>query len=194
MDNLNAEICFALKSHNEDVVNLIGTGIQINIDIHSIAPVILIRKGNVAKSIYRIASNGNINQIFGDIDILLDVKILNDITIKYLPNFRMLRFLLSNSFKCLSLDEIILHKTEIQTIENEIFDKCFNTNMSWDLIKKQTAKSIKYSELPSEIISKIIGHISKSKCPNKIYLNNKIDVNLMGYNIKIRTVNTSDLV
>jgi len=194
VDNLNAEICFALKSHNEDVVNLIGTGIQINIDIHSIAPVILIRKGNVAKSIYRIASNGNINQIFGDIDILLDVKILNDITIKYLPNFRMLRFLLSNSFKCLSLDEIILHKSELQNIENEIFDKCFNTNMSWDLIKKQTAKSIKNLDLSNEIISKIIDNISKCKCPNKIYLNNKIDVNLVGYNVKIRTVNTSDLV
>jgi hypothetical protein len=194
VDNLNAEICFALKSHNEDVVNLIGTGIQINIDIHSIAPVILIRKGNVAKSIYRIASNGNINQIFGDIDILLDVKILNDITIKYLPNFRMLRFLLSSSFKCLSLDEIILHKSELQNIENEIFDKCFNTNMSWDLIKKQTAKSIKNLDLSNEIISKIIDNISKCKCPNKIYLNNKIDVNLVGYNVKIRTVNTSDLV
>ena len=61
MDNLNAELCFALRSHNEDIVNLVGTGININIDIHSIAPVIVIRKGNVAKSIYRVASNGNVN-------------------------------------------------------------------------------------------------------------------------------------
>ncbi len=194
MDNLNAELCFALRSHNEDIVNLVGTGININIDIHSIAPVIVIRKGNVAKSIYRVASNGNVNQIYGDIDILLDVYILNDITIKYLPNFRMLRFLLTNAFKCLSIDEILLHKSELQSLENEIFDKCFNTNMNWDLIKKHANKTIKNSNFPSDTKRKINYYISKAKCPNKTYLNKKIDVNLMGYNIKIRTVNTSDLV
>lgn len=194
MDNLNAEICFALRLHNEDVVNLIGIGININIDIHSIAPVIIIRKGNEAKSIYRIASNGNVNQIYGDIDILLDIHILNDITIKYLPNFRMLRYLLTNAFKCLSVDEIILYKKELQSLENEIFDKCFNTNMSWDLIKKHTNKTIKNSIFHHETKRKINYYISKAKCPNKTYLNKKIDVNLLGYNIKIRTVNTSDLV
>lgn len=194
MDNLNAELCFALRSHNEDIVNLVGTGININIDIHSIAPVIVIRKGNVAKSIYRVASNGNVNQIYGDIDILLDVYILNDITIKYLPNFHMLRFLLTNAFKCLSIDEILLYKAELQSLENEIFDKCFNTNMDWNLIKKHANKTIKNSNFSSDTIRKINYYISKAKCPNKTYLNKKIDVNLIGYKIKIRTVNTSDLV
>ena len=42
MDNLNAEICFALRLHNEDVVNLIGIGININIDIHSMIVVTIL--------------------------------------------------------------------------------------------------------------------------------------------------------
>ncbi len=79
-------------------------------EIPSGCPVIVVVDHDFIKCVYRVGTNGEINQIYGFQDYLIQIEEILDLSYKYLKIYHYIRFTLENLFRELLLDELIKNK------------------------------------------------------------------------------------
>lgn len=188
---MKANLTFVRKL-NQDV-HLIGIKNPINISLLSELnlisgqPIIVVIANNKIEAIYLISNNGDLHQTIGYKDLLFNMNIIDDLSLINIQKFNLLRYLLINSFECLSLNEFKTLKNEIIELENKIFYSLLHTEIELNNLKKYIIREFKKMDFKYDIKQKMIAKLTKLKMPNKKLLNKKIDIDLSGYRIYINT-------
>jgi hypothetical protein len=154
-------------------------------EIPSGCPILIIVENEKISCVYRIGTNGELNQIYGFLDRLIEIEVINDLSYKYLKIYQYIRFLFENIFRELTLEELISNKTILIYIEKTINDQFFNNALNWDVLKSIVSKEIKNQKLDNRIKSKLTNKLNKLREPNAYVTSKKIDVNIFGYDAKI---------
>jgi hypothetical protein len=179
---------------NKDYLHLLGIKKPANIfsiqDLNFISgqPVIVTIKDDLISSLYLIAEDGELFQIYGTIDHLFETSILYDLTFKNIRKYNYIRNILIYSFMMLSIEEIDYYSEALEEIENLIFHNYLHLNMDLYRIKCGLIKIINKSDINSEIKDRIIRGMSNHKISKRRLLRKKIDIDLSGYLIKINSL------
>jgi len=165
----------------------LGVSFPLELEIEEIpsgSPVIVVVDHDLIKCVYRIGTNGEINQIYGFQDYLIQTDEIFDLSYKYLKIYHYIRFVLENLFRELLLDELIRNKTALLIIEKSINDNYFNNSLSWDVFKSVVSREIKTSKIENKLKTKLSGKLNKIREPTAYVTSKKIDVNMVGYDVK----------
>jgi hypothetical protein len=189
---IQAYLTFIRKSSSEKTeYNLLGLNAIENLDIlcdfklFSGQPIVCCISSKRIISVYKISSNGELNQIFGTIDHLMNIETINDISLKYIKNYNAIKHFLNYSFKCMSPDEIIENFNKLSNLEEKCISNLISSEVNWQIIKRNLSKEVRKSDLNIHVKSRILSSFNKLMQLNKTYLNKKIDVDLDGYDVKI---------
>ena len=189
---IHAYLTFIRKSSSEKTeYTLLGLNAIENLDVLcdykliSGQPIICCVSNKKIVSVYKISSNGELNQIFGTIDHLMNIEIINDISLKYIKNYNAIKYFLNYSFKSMSPDEIIENFNKLSCLEEKCISNLISSEVNWQIIKRNLSKEVRKSDLNIHIKSRILSSFNKLMQLNKTYLNKKIDIDLDGYEIKI---------
>lgn len=189
---MNAYLTFVRK--NKDYLHLLGIKNPSNIfsiqhhDFISGQPVIVIIENDLILSLYIIAENGELLQIFGKIDYLFQSKILYDLTYKNVKKYNYIRNILINCFMMLSIEEINYLSSNLAEIENLIYHNYLHLDIDLYKIKCGIIKILNKSNLDLKIKHRILDGIDKHKIYKRKLLRKKIDIDLSGYLIKINSL------
>jgi hypothetical protein len=148
-------------------------------------PIICCVSNKKIVSLYKISLNGELNQIFGTIDHLMNIEIINDISSKYIKNYNAIKYFLNYSFKSMSPDEIIENFNKLSSLEEKCISNLISSEVNWQIIKRNLSKEVRKSDLNVHLKSRLLSSFNKLMQLNKTYLNKKIDIDLDGYEIKI---------
>ena len=136
-------------------------------------------------SLYKVSSSGEINQIFGITDHLMDIESIKDLSSKYVKNYNAIKHFMIYGFKCMSPDEIIENYKKLLILEDKCISNLISSEVNWHTIKRNLSKEVRRSDLNIHLKSRILSSFNKLMQSNKNYLNKKIDIDLDGYEIKI---------
>ena len=136
-------------------------------------------------SLYKLSSSGDINQIFGTIDHLMNVDTIKDLSYKYVKNYNAIKHFMMYGFKCMSPDEIIENYKKLIILEDKCISNLISSEVNWHIIKRNLSKEVRRSDLNIHLKSRLLSSFNKLMQLNKNYLNKKIDIDLDGYEIKI---------
>lgn len=136
-------------------------------------------------SLYKLSSSGDINQIFGTIDHLMNVDTIKDLSSKYVKNYNAIKHFMMYGFKCMSPDEIIENYKKLLILEDKCISNLISSEVNWHIIKRNLSKEVRRSDLNIHLKSRLLSSFNKLMQLNKNYLNKKIDIDLDGYEIKI---------
>ncbi len=136
-------------------------------------------------SLYKLSSSGDINQIFGTIDHLMNVDTIKDLSSKYVKNYNAIKHFMMYGFKCMSPDEIIENYKKLIILEDKCISNLISSEVNWHIIKRNLSKEVRRSDLNIHLKSRLLSSFNKLMQLNKNYLNKKIDIDLDGYEIKI---------
>lgn len=176
---------------NKDYLHLLGIKKPANVfsiqhlNFISGQPVIVVVNDDLILSLYYIAEDGELFQIYGTIDYLFQSKNLYDLTNKNIRKYNYIRNILIYSFMMLSIEELDYYSETLEDIENIIFHNYLHLDIDLYKIKNGIIKILNKSDLDSDIKERIITGILKHKIQNRRLLRKKIDINLSGYLIKI---------
>jgi hypothetical protein len=191
---INISLVFVRKSNsNTPDFSLLGLNNISNIEIlksHkfvSAQPLLVAMLKDKITAIYLISSCGKINQIFGIVDYLNEVEEIFDLTGKFLKTYNTINYLLLNTFKSLSPEEIITFKKELNILEEKVFSNYVSNDIPFEIIKRHISKDIRKTNLTAILKSKMLSSLSKSSMPMKNVWNKKIDIDLEDYEIKINS-------
>jgi hypothetical protein len=165
----------------------LGVSFPLELEIEEItsgSPVIVVADHDLIKCVYRVGTNGEINQIYGFQDYLIQTDEIFDLSYKYLKIYHYIRFVLENLFRELLLDELIRNKTALLVMEKSINDNYFNNSLSWDVFKSVVSREIKTSKIENKLKTKLSGKLNKLREPTAYVTSRKIDVNMVGYDVK----------
>ncbi len=150
-------------------------------------PIICCISNKKIVSLYKISSGGEINQIFGTTDHLMNIETIIDLSLKYIKNYNSIKHFLNYSFKSMSPDEIIENFNKLSSLEEKCVSNLITSESNWQIIKRNLSKEVRKSDLNMHLKSRILSSFNRIMQQNKTYLNKKIDVDLEGYDIKITT-------
>jgi hypothetical protein len=153
-------------------------------EIPSGCPVIVVVDHDFIKCVYRVGTNGEINQIYGYQDYLIQIDEIIDLSYKFLKIYHYIRFVLENLFRELLLEELAKNKTSLLLMEKSINDNYFNNSLNWDVFKSIVSKEIRSSKIENKLKTKLSNKLNKLREPTAYVTSKKIDVNMMGYDIK----------
>lgn len=178
---------------NKDYLHLLGIKKPANVfsiqhlNFISGQPVIVVVNDDLILSLYYIAEDGELFQIYGTIDYLFQSKTLHDLTNKNIRKYNYIRNILIHSFMHLSIEELDYYSETLEDIENIIFHNYLHLDIDLYRIKNGIIKILNKSDLNSAIKERIITGIFKHKIQNRRLLRKKIDIDLSGYLIKINS-------
>jgi hypothetical protein len=135
--------------------------------------------------LYKLGSSGDINQIFGTIDHLMNIDTIKDLSSKYVKNYNAIKHFMMYGFKCMSPDEIIENYKKLIILEDKCISNLISSEVNWHIIKRNLSKEVRRSDLNIHLKSRLLSSFNKLMQLNKNYLNKKIDIDLDGYEIKI---------
>jgi hypothetical protein len=135
--------------------------------------------------LYKLGSSGDINQIFGTIDHLMNIDTIKDLSSKYVKNYNAIKHFMIYGFKCMSPDEIIENYKKLIILEDKCISNLISSEVNWHIIKRNLSKEVRRSDLNIHLKSRLLSSFNKLMQLNKNYLNKKIDIDLDGYEIKI---------
>ena len=191
---INISLVFIRKSNsNIPDFSLLGLNNISNIEILksfkfvSAQPVLVAMLNDKIAGIYLVSSCGKLNQIYGIVDYLNDAEEIFDLTGKYLRTYNTIHYLLLNSYKSLSPEEIITFKSELKSLEEKIFSNYLSNDIPFEVLKRHISKDIRKTNLTAILKSKMLSNLTKTSMPMKNIWNKKVDVDLEDYEIKIRT-------
>jgi hypothetical protein len=69
-------------------------------------------------------------------------------------------------------------------MEKSINDNYFNNSLSWDVFKSVVSREIKSSKIENKLKTKLSGKLNKLREPTPYVTSKKIDVNMVGYDVK----------
>ena len=188
---MKAYLTFARRK--EDDVHMLGIDNPTNIcdilfaNLRSWQPIIPVLLNNKIIALYIIDVEGNLYQIIGDIDLLFELDELNDLSLKNLQKYNLIKYFVSQVFQCLSIQEAKHNSEKFELLEEKIFYNLLHIEIEIFKIKQFIAKEIKKSELSIELKNRLLISLNLTKNPNNKILKKKIDVDLSGYSIDINT-------
>lgn len=165
----------------------LGVSFPLELEIEEIpsgCPVIVVVDHDLIKCVYRVGTNGEINQIYGYQDYLIQIDEIIDLSYKFLKIYHYIRFVLENLFRELLLEELAKNKTSLLLMEKSINDNYFNNSLNWDVFKSIISKEIRSSKIENKLKTKLSNKLNKLREPTAYVISKKIDVNMMGYDIK----------
>ena len=122
---MKAYLTFARRK--EDDVHMLGIDNPTNIcdilfaNLRSGQPIIPVLLNNKIIALYIIDVEGNLYQIIGDIDLLFELDELNDLSLKNLQKYNLIKYFVSQVFQCLSIQEAKHNSEKFELLEEKIF-------------------------------------------------------------------------
>jgi hypothetical protein len=190
---INISLVFVRKSNsNIPDFSLLGLNNISNIEIlksHNFAsaqPILVASLKDNIVAIYLVSSFGKINQIYGTVDYLNEIEEIFDLTGKYLKTYNIISYILLNTFKSLSPEEIITFKKELNASSEKLFSNYISNDITFEIIKRNISKDIRKTNLTTILKSKMLSSLNKTSMPMKNVWNKRIDLDLEDYEIEIK--------
>lgn len=150
-------------------------------------PILIINDTNQMLALYVISKNAELFQIYGEEDYLFFMETINDLSLMNIKKYNYIRYILTDAFDELSIQEAKVYNDIFESLEETIFYTTLHTELSLASIKNILLKEIKKINIPTNIKQRLETKAKLSKCASENYLRKKIDVDLTGYGIYINT-------
>ena len=191
---INISLVFVRKSNsNIPDFSLLGLNNISNIEIlkshnfTSAQPLLVASLKEKIVAIYLVSSFGKINQIYGTVDYLNEIGEIFDLTGKYLKTYNIISYILLNTFKSLSPEEIITFKKELNASAEKLFSNYISNYITFEIIKRNISRDIRKTNLTTILKSKMLSSLNKTSMPMKNVWNKRIDLDLEDYEIEIKS-------
>jgi hypothetical protein len=123
------------------------------------------------------------HQIWGKKDALFESCIIEDLTRSRLENLRASEYIIKQGYKLLSIDQMINNKHELISWESFCMEMNITCSFDWPECKEKCIMALNKTLLSDLIKNLIIESINASPRPNKVLLNQPIEVDITGYEI-----------
>jgi hypothetical protein len=185
---MKAYLTFLRKNELEN--HAIGVDIKINVpDLYlriSGQPLLIISKDNSLLALYLISEDGDLNQVYGIEDYLFNVEFIHDLSSINIKKFNTIKYFLLSMYSSLSLSEFSFYQKELLSFENIIFYNLLHVELDVNKIKSMIMKIINKSDIEQSIQQRFLEKLKRNNFINRKILRKKLDINLSGYNCKIK--------
>lgn len=185
---MKAYLTFLRKNELEH--HAIGVDIKINVpDLYlriSGQPLLIISKDNSLLALYLISEDGDLNQVYGIEDYLFNVEFIHDLSSINIKKFNTIKYFLLSMYSSLSLSEFSFYQKELLSFENIIFYNLLHVELDVNKIKSMIMKIINKSDIEQSIQQRFLEKLKRNNFINRKILRKKLDINLSGYNCKIK--------
>ena len=187
---MKAYLTFLRKNELEH--HAIGVDIKINVpDLYlriSGQPLLIISKDNSLLALYLISEDGDLNQVYGIEDYLFNVEFIHDLSSINIKKFNTIKYFLLSMYSSLSLSEFSFYQKELLSFENIIFYNLLHVELDVNKIKSMIMKIINKSDIEQSIQKRFLEKLKRNNFINRKILRKKLDINLSGYNCKIKAI------
>lgn len=187
---MKAYLTFLRKNELEH--HAIGVDIKINVpDLYlriSGQPLLIISKDNSLQALYLISEDGDLNQVYGIEDYLFNVEFIHDLSNINIKKFNTIKYFLLSMYSSLSLSEFSFYQEELLSFENIIFYNLLHVELDVNKIKSMIIKIINKSDIEQSIQQRFLEKLKRNNFINRKILRKKLDINLSGYNCKIKAI------
>lgn len=187
---MKAYLTFLRKNELEH--HAIGVDIKINVpDLYlriSGQPLLIISKDNSLLALYLISEDGDLNQVYGIEDYLFNVEFIHDLSNINIKKFNTIKYFLLSMYSSLSLSEFSFYQKELLSFENIIFYNLLHVELDVNKIKSMIMKIINKSDIEQSIQQRFLEKLKRNNFINRKILRKKLDINLSGYNCKIKAI------
>ena len=187
---MKAYLTFLRKNELEH--HAIGVDIKINVpDLYlriSGQPLLIISKDNSLLALYLISEDGDLNQVYGIEDYLFNVEFIHDLSSINIKKFNTIKYFLLSMYSSLSLSEFSFYQKELLSFENIIFYNLLHVELDVNKIKSMIIKIINKSDIEQSIQQRFLEKLKRNNFINRKILRKKLDINLSGYNCKIKAI------
>lgn len=169
-------------------------GVDIKIDVPDLylrisgQPLLIISKDNSLLALYLISEDGDLNQVYGIEDYLFNVEFIHDLSSINIKKFNTIKYFLLSMYSSLSLSEFSFYQKELLSFENIIFYNLLHVELDVNKIKSMIMKIINKSDIEQSIQQRFLEKLKRNNFINRKILRKKLDINLSGYNCKIKTI------
>ena len=185
---MKAYLTFLRKNELEH--HALGVDIKINVpDLYlriSGQPLLIISKDNFLLALYLISEDGDLNQVYGIEDYLFNIEFIHDLSSINIKKFNTIKYFLLSMYSSLSLSEFSFYQKELLTFENIIFYNLLHVELDVNKIKSMIMKIINKSDIEQSIQQRFLEKLKRNNFINRKILRKKLDINLSGYNCKIK--------
>ena len=187
---MKAYLTFLRKNELEH--HALGVDIKINVpDLYlriSGQPLLIISKDNSLLALYLISEDGDLNQVYGIEDYLFNVEFIHDLSSINIKKFNTIKYFLLSMYSSLSLSEFSFYQKELLSFENIIFYNLLHVELDVNKIKSMIMKIIYKSDIEQSIQQRFLEKLKRNNFINRKILRKKLDINLSGYNCKIKAI------
>ena len=187
---MKAYLTFLRKNELEH--HAIGVDIKINVpDLYlriSGQPLLIISKDNSLLALYLISEDGDLNQVYGIEDYLFNVEFIHDLSSINIKKFNTIKYFLLSMYSSLSLSEFSFYQKELLSFENIIFYNLLHVELDVNKITSMIMKIINKSDIEQSIQQRFLEKLKRNNFINRKILRKKLDINLSGYNCKIKAI------
>jgi hypothetical protein len=187
---MKAYLTFLRKNELEH--HALGVDIKINVpDLYlriSGQPLLIISKDNSLLALYLISEDGDLNQVYGIEDYLFNVEFIHDLSSINIKKFNTIKYFLLSMYSSLSLSEFSFYQKELLSFENIIFYNLLHVELDVNKIKSMIMKIINKSDIEQSIQQRFLEKLKRNNFINRKILRKKLDINLSGYNCKIKAI------
>ena len=169
-------------------------GVDIKIDVPDLylrisgQPLLIISKDNSLLALYLISEDGDLNQVYGIEDYLFNVEFIHDLSSINIKKFNTIKYFLLSMYSSLSLSEFSFYQKELLSFENIIFYNLLHVELDVNKIKSLIMKIINKSDIEQSIQQRFLEKLKRNNFINRKILRKKLDINLSGYNCKIKAI------
>ena len=148
-------------------------------------PAIVIKDNNKLLALYAIGNNGELFQIYGTEDYLFLMKNIYDASMINIKKYNFIRYMLTEAFDELSIQESKQYKTIFENYEDLIFYTTLHAELDISNIKNIIIKELRKIDISYGLKIRLIKKLKLVKQVSENYLRKKIDIDLTGYGIYI---------
>lgn len=148
-------------------------------------PAIVIKDNNKLLALYAIGNDGELFQIYGTEDYLFLMKNIYDASMINIKKYNFIRYMLTEAFDELSIQESKQYKTIFENYEDLIFYTTLHAELDISNIKNIIIKELRKIDISYSLKIRLVKKLKLVKQVSENYLRKKIDIDLTGYGIYI---------
>jgi hypothetical protein len=149
-------------------------------------PAIVIKDNNKLLALYAIGNDGELFQIYGTEDYLFLMKNIYDASMINIKKYNFIRYMLTEAFDELSIQESKQYKTIFENYEDLIFYTTLHAELDISNIKNIIIKELRKIDISYSLKIRLVKKLKLVKQVSENYLRKKIDIDLTGYGIYIK--------
>jgi hypothetical protein len=151
-------------------------------------PAIVIKDNNKLLALYAIGNDGELFQIYGTEDYLFLMKNIYDASMINIKKYNFIRYMLTEAFDELSIQESKQYKTIFENYEDLIFYTTLHAELDISNIKNIIIKELRKIDISYSLKIRLVKKLKLVKQVSENYLRKKIDIDLTGYGIYINAL------